>query len=440
MLDADAPRGQTILVDEAGMISARGMERLIRRAGELDSRLLLVGDPKQLRAVEAGTPFAQMIESESIAHARIDEIQRQRDPRLREIAQSFSRGDARGAVRFAMDYATEVRVDGACAKPTRQERRAAIARATAETYLALSPEDRAKTLVLAGTNEVRRAVNEQIRAGIDAAQEQPRESVTFIALDKADLTREQATRAEQYADAMIVTVTEARGKERRRIAQYEVIGRDTEKNMLLLIDRETGATREFDPARERARGVYTQRDMDLAVGDRIMYREPVGRAKDPGGRVANGSAGTIVETDAVRRIAAVRLDNGRVREIDLRRAHAIDYAWARTVHSAQGATVDRAIVAGEASRVATAETAYVALSREREHLSIITDDKAKLAMSWSRYAEKQSAVEAAKNAARDFSRARLREMRRDLGRAGDLARARASEIERERERFFPAGI
>ena len=45
---------EIILVDEAGMLSSQQMERLIRKAQALDNRLILVGDTKQLSAVEAG--------------------------------------------------------------------------------------------------------------------------------------------------------------------------------------------------------------------------------------------------------------------------------------------------------------------------------------------------------------------------------------------------
>ena len=429
--------GQMILVDEAGMLSRRDMQALIERAGATDSRIVLVGDPQQLRSVEAGTPFAQMIESGAITHARIDEIQRQRDPALREIAQSFANGDAARAVDLARPYMREVQPvvsDGASKREITAARREAIAAGAAAEYLHLTPEQRQQTLVLAGTNEVRRQGNSRIRGGLHAA-EPPAREVQITALDKVDLTRERATRAEHYTTGMVVALSEGKGKD-RHIEHYTITGRVAGGNTLQL-RADDGRERTLDPARETPRGVYTQREMLIAAGDRIAYREAQGSARDPGGRVPNGAAGTVVSLSDDRRAARVRLDDGRQVSLDLSHPQSIDYGWCRTVHASQGATVDRVIVAGEASRVMTAMLAYVACTRERLSLRIITDSIAKLSKAWARQAERQLAHEATR--ARPSSE-ELQRLREDLGRAGDLAAAReqipprAPERERERER------
>ncbi len=109
------------------------------------------------------------------------------------------------------------------------------------------------------------------------------------------------------------------------------------------------------------------------------------------------------------------------------------------MHAAQGATVDNVIVAGEASRVATAETAYVACSRERKSLQILTDNAQRLQTSWETWAEKQHALAAARETSiPDLSR--LQSLRaaaaHELGRAGDLAHAR--EVGHPVERAAPS--
>lgn len=89
--------------------------------------------------------------------------------------------------------------------------------------------------------------------------------------------------------------------------------------------------------------------------------------------------------------------------------------------------MDHVIVAGEASRLATAETAYVAASRERLTLAIYTDDREKLGQSWARWAERQSAMMATRTRAAPCLEAlgALRERAAAaLGREGDLALAR----------------
>jgi ATP-dependent exoDNAse (exonuclease V) alpha subunit len=85
---------------------------------------------------------------------------------------------------------------------------------------------------------------------------------------------------------------------------------------------------------------------------------------------------------------------GDGRSVELKTSEVMDYGYCRTVHASQGATVDRAIVIAETSR-AGANLGYVALSREKHHLEIVTDDKAKLAESWGKYVQQESAREAA---------------------------------------------
>jgi ATP-dependent exoDNAse (exonuclease V), alpha subunit - helicase superfamily I member len=70
--------------------------------------------------------------------------------------------------------------------------------------------------------------------------------------------------------------------------------------------------------------------------------------------------------------------------------------YCRTTHSAQGATFDRAIIIGEAAKVATAELAYVGISRARHDVDIYTDDAEKLSGKWRQWGEKKTALEVIK--------------------------------------------
>ncbi len=416
-----------VILDEAGMVSAKDMDALLRKLDREGGRLVLVGDPRQLKAVEAGQPFAQLIETGAISHATIDEIKRQVDPALREIAQSFARGDASGATSKARDYMTAAPIHAADPKkPTTAERRAAIARETAGSYLSLSTEDRTRTLVLSGTNAVRQEVNAQIRAGLQARGEVARDGCVVTALDKAGLTREAAARAESYEPGMVVrlevSTRSTDGKTHRAVSDYTV---DRIKSERVILRDADGQEKAWNPAREKAAGVYAPRQMALSSGDEIIFRENQGKGGD---KIVNGQTATVEHVG--KGGIEARLDDGRQVHLDPEQGHAIDYGWCRTVHAAQGATVDNVIVAGESSRVATAETAYVACSRERESLRIVTDDPQRLQQSWETWAEKQHALTAARETSTpDLSR--LQSLRaaaaRELGRAGDLSAARTGE-------------
>lgn len=431
------------VLDEAGMVSARDMDRLMRRVEAEGARTLLVGDPRQLASVEAGSPFQQLLEAGVLRHVRMDEVQRQRDPALREIAQLFARGDAGGAVLAAQPYMAVVEKDR-------------LAATAADSYLGLTPAERADTLVLTGTNRIRASVNAEIRTGLRAQGELGRDELTVQALDKADLTREQAKRPHSYEPGMVVVFSRELKDGRHLVAargsQWAVIGRSGDHVTLRPLGGPadgagramaqsgpgSGAgTREivWRPSGETATAYHT-RALGLAEGERIVFRE-----NDRALGVSNGMGGVVTGLDRARGEALVRSDAGAELRISANRAHVIDHGYCRTIHSSQGATVERAIVVGEAGRVATAQTAYVAASRERSGLRIITDDRDKLSAAWSRWAERQTARSLlARQAERDMpasdiSRERLRQKTLEQSRqqAAELAKIREAAREKQAE-------
>ncbi len=85
--------GAVLVLDEASMVSTDKMRSLLRAADELDaSRVVLVGDSSQLRAVEAGQPF-RLLQRAGMTTAAMDDILRQRNPELRAAVQAVLAGD-----------------------------------------------------------------------------------------------------------------------------------------------------------------------------------------------------------------------------------------------------------------------------------------------------------------------------------------------------------
>src|SRR3546814_12060555 len=46
-----------LVIDEAGMVGTRQMERVLSHAADAGAKVVLVGDPPQLQAIEAGAAF-----------------------------------------------------------------------------------------------------------------------------------------------------------------------------------------------------------------------------------------------------------------------------------------------------------------------------------------------------------------------------------------------
>lgn len=96
-----------LLVDEAAMLDARTMGRLLARADQCGAKVILVGDDRQLASVERGGLFAEMRQRHGAAEIR--DIRRQAEDWQRQASRDFSEGrigeglaayDQRGFVRW----------------------------------------------------------------------------------------------------------------------------------------------------------------------------------------------------------------------------------------------------------------------------------------------------------------------------------------------------
>jgi Ti-type conjugative transfer relaxase TraA len=79
-----------LVIDEAGMIGSRQMERVLSAAETAGAKVVLVGDAEQLQAIEAGAAFRALTERHGAAE--ITEIRRQREGWQREATRELATG------------------------------------------------------------------------------------------------------------------------------------------------------------------------------------------------------------------------------------------------------------------------------------------------------------------------------------------------------------
>ncbi|MCB2080693.1 MAG: AAA family ATPase, partial [Novosphingobium sp.] len=143
--------GSVLILDEASMVSNADKEQLIRIANRAGAqRLVLMGDRKQLGAVDAGKPF-DLLQQGGIAQAQMSTNLRGRDPVLREAQAAAQAGLVRTALDHLKGNTLEAKGDGAIV--------------AAERWLALSPEERERTAIYASGRRIRAAVNEAVQTG-----------------------------------------------------------------------------------------------------------------------------------------------------------------------------------------------------------------------------------------------------------------------------------
>ncbi len=79
-----------LVVDEAGMIGSRQMERVLSQARDARAKVVMVGDPEQLQAIEAGAAFRSVTERHGATE--ITEIRRQREDWQRDATRALATG------------------------------------------------------------------------------------------------------------------------------------------------------------------------------------------------------------------------------------------------------------------------------------------------------------------------------------------------------------
>ena len=85
-----------LVIDEAGMIGTRQMERVISEAEKRGAKVVLVGDPEQLQAIEAGAAFRAAAERHG--GVEITQIRRQRDDWQRDATRELATGRTAEAI------------------------------------------------------------------------------------------------------------------------------------------------------------------------------------------------------------------------------------------------------------------------------------------------------------------------------------------------------
>jgi conjugative relaxase-like TrwC/TraI family protein len=370
-------RPRLFFVDESSLASSKHMRDFLRRLQPSD-RVLLIGDTRQHQSVEAGRIFEEL-QSAGMGTATLSRIVRQKEEGLRSVVEAIAAGRTAEGVDLLSE---QNRVHSV---RHRGERFQAIARTFAE-----SPEG---TLVVSPDNNSRRELNSAIRAELRGSGRLGVDTYRLpVLINRQEITGEDRKVATSYHVGDSVRYTrgsETLGLEAKTYAT--VVHVDSERNEIT-VKKANGANVSYDPARVKGVAIYEPEMRVFAEGDRIQFTAPW-KEKAVSGR----DLGAVKYLDENGNIA-VKLDgSGRTVAWNLNQNKHVDYAYAMTSHSSQGATVDRALIhidTGD-SRVRTLidETlAYVATSRPRYDAQIFTDDADQLAAALSRRHENATAL------------------------------------------------
>ncbi|MDL2737773.1 Ti-type conjugative transfer relaxase TraA [Salmonella enterica] len=138
-----------LVIDEAGMIGSRQLGRVLKAAEQAGAKVVLLGDDKQLAAIEAGAAFRGVVQR--VRAAEITEVRRQKHAWMREAGQQLARGSvADGLAAYAERGHVQI-----------HDSREAAREALAAAYV--GDQGKGSQIILAHSNKDVQALNEAVR-------------------------------------------------------------------------------------------------------------------------------------------------------------------------------------------------------------------------------------------------------------------------------------
>ena len=349
-----APYGHSkavLILDEAGMVGNRAMRSIKNFANSKNiARVALIGDPNQLAPIEAGRPFEHLLEN-GLRAEHMDDVIRQKSQRHIEAVKQLSRGEIKEAFQTLQKEVHETPADKLINK--------AIS-------LAKTMDDPS---ILVSTNKDRKLINQRIKTEKD--NKGP--SLTLKVWHPVHLKKAEKTLVQSYEGVSHIKFTRDVGKTFKRGETYKIEQIEFDKARLIL--SRGGKTKSYAPAHHGSGESFTKTGtvsrITLHKGDKIKFK-----STDKKLGISNNDFGEIENIN--QNHVQIRLEHNKT--LTLAHNHKalkqIDYGWANTVHSFQGATVkdNIAIMRADHNPLNTLEALYVGASRHQENLAIITDN------------------------------------------------------------------
>lgn len=147
--DKDINEKTVLVIDEAGVVPNRLMEKVLQLAEKAGSRVVLLGDTAQTKAIEAGRPLDQL-QAAGMQTTLMDTIQRQKNAELKKSVELAAMGKTSQALKHVHNV-FEIK--------DHQTRQHTIAK----KYVGLPEDERTRTIIVTGTNEARREIATSMR-------------------------------------------------------------------------------------------------------------------------------------------------------------------------------------------------------------------------------------------------------------------------------------
>lgn len=372
------PKNELIVVDEAGMISSSQMKHLLERGKQTNSRILLIGDTKQLAAVQAGSPFKLLQDQAKLPTIRIDKNVRQQNIQLKEVVDLLSAGEIKQGYQKLNEQGSikQISIDSLRLK------------AVVNDYLTRDVKAQMQTLILTGTNKEKDAITKQVRQGLIDRGKLSQQSQQINILKSKDLDKFSLTQASSYEVGDVIKFGYTTAKFNKDL-YYRVDAINSNKNILCLRDS-LGNKRNLELETYKDRAVFQSETRELRSGEQMKFTR---NHYQDGKKQINGQQFKILGFDEQGQIKITT--KGKTQTVNPDALLYSDYRYVDTVHSSQGKTANYCIYAATGSGKSLTvgkESFYVAASRAKHEFTVYTASSKALGLSVERSRGQENAV------------------------------------------------
>ncbi len=390
-----------ILMDEAGTVSTKDMHSVMKLAEEKGARIIMVGDIKQTHAVEAGKPF-ELLKIEGMEFSHMDEIIRQKTD-VNKLAVEFAAAGYTSRAIHELEHSSshtpQTRIDTQILERTSEDRRI---KSIVKDYVGYDDSKRNKTLIISGTNDSRRKINESIRTSLKI--ENQKNVTTLEVIDFSEAQRKQI-RAYEEGSVLVFQENASNGIKKDERYTVETVHHASDKVYLRNVDSQEAVY--FEVTREGHKAnIYRPVKTDLGVNDWIRITR-----NDNQNGLFNGERFKITEIKDGELTLSDAKENALEKKIGISKINHFEHAYSTTVYSAQGLTSDYVIFNADSKSLTSNKMVfYVGISRPRYGVKIYTNDKVRMTESMSREAKKYNAIEIKTNDLHDSNYAKAQNL------------------------------
>lgn len=355
---SEIPRHERLyIVDESSMLSSRDAYQLFQRAERDGSKVILVGDVKQLLSVQSGRLFSDVQEKAILDVTTMNEVLRQKTEEMKELVADISQKRVDCAFR-KLEHSGKLH--------QLEDRGELIAAITAEYA---GKDNWRDTLVLTHTNESRHELNQSIREELQAQGKIDSENIPLTARAPKNIGAVEKHFAQSFNEGDYTFSSKAGGGLRAG-TECKILNSDQEKHELTLVDG-NGNVKLFDLKQHGDKlSVYSEEEKLFSHGEKVIFLK-----NDSKLGVQNGLAGFIEKIDQDGNLT-IKTESGEQVSFSSKNYSYLDHGAAISLHKSQGMTSDEVIyhVDAKDQNSNSLNSLYTGITRAKFDAQIFTND------------------------------------------------------------------